>query len=537
MPWSVLIPRTDPKQTLRIRRYLLAAGTSLLVVLLLAASYSLGMLELPIFIRASVLICALTALIYGVFRSGLNRHFSDPSLAMEQTIIASTTVLYIMYQADGLRDLLLPVYLMPLLFGMLWLDRVRLLLLASLLLAAYAGMVLLCAYTKPSSVDAATEVTLFVVLCIVLPWLAVMGGYFHSVRARLSESRNDLRRTLTELQQTNQTLQDSHAELERRASTDRLTGAWNRRRLDEAAGDEMVRLQRYGHALCLLFLDIDFFKEVNDRHGHAAGDQVLIELAARIRSALRGADSLTRWGGEEFLVLCPDTGLTAAASFAERLRNTIAATKFSVMEPITVSIGVAECLPEETWERWFERADAALYRAKAAGRNRVKIAPETPVRSGGAAAAVPETFVQLVWHRAYECGHEDVDGEHKALFRVCNDLLAAILSERSMDEVLAIADALVGEVAQHFRDEESIIGCAGYPAAAAHAAIHRELANRAVALVERLRADKAEFGEVFQFLAEDVVAKHILAADRDFFPYLENQRRKADRGTQTATAA
>lgn len=528
MPWSVLIPHTDLKQVLRIRRYLMAASTSFLVVFLLAVSYAQGLLALPVLIEATVIICALIALFYAVFRSGLNRYFPDPSLAMEQIIMASMTVVYIMYQAGRLRGVLLPVYLMPLLFGVFGLSRVRLLVLVLLLLLAYACMVLLSAYTKPGNMDPATEVTLFVVLCTVLPWFATMGSHFYSVRERLSQSRSELRQALEKLQQTNQSLQDSHAELDRLASTDKLTGAWNRRRMDEAVGNEMDRRKRYAHPLSMLVLDIDFFKKVNDRYGHAAGDQLLVKLAAQIRSSLRVADSLTRWGGEEFVVLCPDTGLSAAAVFAERLRKTITRMNLAVLNEITVSIGVAECLPGETWEKWFQRADAALFRAKASGRNQVQIAPETPAPPG-AAAAVSRNLVQIVWDSAYECGHEAVDREHKALFRDSNDLLAAILSRQPADEVDARIDTLVRDLVHHFRDEESIIAAAGYPAAAAHAAIHRELLNRAGALVERFRAGTADVGELFQFLAEDVAAEHMLGADRDFFPYLENRRQPADR--------
>ncbi len=506
-----------------MRRYLMAASTSLLVVFLLVVSYAQGLLALPVLIEATVIICALIALIYAVFRSGFNRHFPDPSLAMEQIILASMTVVYIMYQAGRLRGVLLPVYLMPLLFGVFGLNRVRLLLLVLLLLLAYAGMVLLSAYTKPGEMDSATEVTLFVVLCTVLPWFATTGSYFHSLRERLSQSRSELRQALEELQQTNQSLQDSHAELDQLASTDKLTGAWNRRRMEEAVGNEMDRLRRYAHPLSLLVLDIDYFKNVNDRYGHAAGDQLLVKIAAQIRSSLRVADSLTRWGGEEFIVLCPNTGLSAAVVFAERLRKTIAGMNFSVVKEITVSIGAAECLPGETWEEWFERADAALYRAKVSGRNQVQIAPGTPAQPG-AAAAVPGNFVQLIWHSAYECGHEVVDREHKALFRDSNDLLSAILSGQPADEVDAIVDTLIRDLVQHFQDEESIIAAAGYPGAVAHATIHREIVNRAGALVERFRSGNADLGELFQFLAEDVVAKHMLGADCDFFPYLENQR-------------
>jgi len=346
----------------------------------------------------------------------------------------------------------------------------------------------------------------------------------HACELEGCELLAEMRRSLDALRKRNQELEVSLAEVECLAGTDKLTGAWNRRRLEEAVNSELERMQRYGHPLSLLVLDIDLFKHVNDNYGHAAGDRLLVELSGRIRSVLRSTDSLTRWGGEEFVVLCPNTALPMAAVFAERLRGAIARTDFSVGESATVSIGAAECLPGETWELWFHRADAMLLRAKASGRNQVRVAPEIPMRAG-ATEEGPSNLVRLVWQRAYECGHEVVDHEHKALFGDVNDLLATIMSGRPVRETGAIADILIRDVSQHFQDEESIIAAAGYPRAARHAALHRALVARALILVERFRAGEANMGEIFQFLAHDLIARHILRADRDFFSYLQRQSR------------
>lgn len=333
-----------------------------------------------------------------------------------------------------------------------------------------------------------------------------------------------MRQTLDELQLTNQELQKTMVELDRLASTDKLTGAWNRRRLEEAVFNEMDRLKRYDHPLSMLIIDIDLFKKVNDYHGHAVGDQVLAILAAVVQSTYRAIDSLTRWGGEEFVVLCPNTTLSTSAMLAERLRERIAQAVFPAVKNITVSIGVAECMSGETWEQWFKRADDALYRAKACGRNQVQIAPETPQRVG-VGENVSANFVQLSWHPAYECGHPLIDDQHRALFGDANNLLTAILSGRPADEVATVIDALVRDVVQHFQDEESIFTAAGYPGAAEHAAIHRQLVESAVTLVGRFHAGTLGIGELFQYLAHDVVARHMLGADREYFPYLEARRK------------
>jgi diguanylate cyclase (GGDEF)-like protein/hemerythrin-like metal-binding protein len=322
------------------------------------------------------------------------------------------------------------------------------------------------------------------------------------------------------LEQDNQGLQLAFDELDRLAGTDKLTGAWNRRWLDEAVPSEMDRLARYDHPLSLLILDADFFKTINDRFGHDAGDQVLVELASQLRSALRASDSLARWGGEEFVVLCPNTTLTTASVLAGRMREKIAKAEFPGAGRLTVSIGVAECLPGETWEQWFQRADTMLFQAKAGGRNQVQISPETPQRSQ-AGEKIAARFLKLVWQGAYESGHEEIDRDHQALFDRANALLAAMLSGRPLDETSEIVDAFIREVALHFQNEEAIFTTAGYPEAAAHAEIHRELCAEAVGLTDRFRYGLLGASELFQFLAQDIVAKHILGADREFFHYLE----------------
>jgi len=331
--------------------------------------------------------------------------------------------------------------------------------------------------------------------------------------------RDELGQVLGELSTMQEKLKVVIGELDHLASTDKLTGSWNRRRLEEAARSEMDRLKRYDHPLCLMVFDIDFFKKINDCYGHNAGDQVLVELAAKIRSSLRTSDSLTRWGGEEFVVLCPNTTLSTASLLAERLRNKIAGAHFPEVEHVTVSVGVAECVSGESWEQWFKRADEALYRAKTGGRNQVQVAPEAPDRAG-AGENVAANFVQLVWQKPYESGNELIDREHRGLFNDANELLAAMLSRRPADEVKTLVDTLARDVVKHFQDEMEILVTSGYPGVAEHAALHRELVNGIDTLVGRFHAGTLGIGELFNFLAHDVAAKHLLGADREFFPYI-----------------
>jgi len=360
---------------------------------------------------------------------------------------------------------------------------------------------------------------------IMRPLNKAVGHFKEIAKGNLNENittsgKDEIGQVLGELSSMQDKLKLVISELDHLASTDKLTGSWNRRRLEENVRSEMDRLIRYDHPLCLMVLDIDFFKKINDRYGHNAGDQVLVVLAAHIRASLRTSDSLTRWGGEEFVVLCPNTTLSTASLLAERLRNKIAGTNFPEVEHITVSVGVAECQTEETFEHWFKRADEALYRAKSGGRNQVKIAPETPNRTG-IGEKVAANFVQIVWRKSYESGNEVIDREHQGLFNDANELLAAMLSGRPMDEMKTLIDALIRDAVKHFQNEEAILVTVGYPGVAEHAAIHRKLVDDAVILSDRFHAGTLGIGELFSFMAHDVVARHMLGADREFFPYLE----------------
>ncbi|MDA0662055.1 MAG: PleD family two-component system response regulator [Proteobacteria bacterium] len=159
------------------------------------------------------------------------------------------------------------------------------------------------------------------------------------------------------------------------ALTDSLTGLYNRRYLIAHLDGQIGRVERGGKSLSLIMFDIDFFKRVNDAHGHAVGDAVLQELASRVSGKLRSFDTVARMGGEEFVIVLPDTNVTIACAVAERLRQDIETTGFAAPGltaklPITISIGVATALESgDTSEAILKRADDALYRAKAAGRN------------------------------------------------------------------------------------------------------------------------------------------------------------------------
>jgi diguanylate cyclase (GGDEF)-like protein/PAS domain S-box-containing protein len=158
-------------------------------------------------------------------------------------------------------------------------------------------------------------------------------------------------------------------ELRNLAITDPLTGAMNRRYLMQALESETQRAQRYGRPLALIMFDIDHFKAINDTHGHDRGDAVLVAVVQQVQRRLRRSDTLARWGGEEFMVLLPETQFPHAMALAEALRRGLHAVPGD--GAVTASFGVVAYSPTETLDQWLKRVDDLVFQAKHAGRDRV----------------------------------------------------------------------------------------------------------------------------------------------------------------------
>ena len=163
-------------------------------------------------------------------------------------------------------------------------------------------------------------------------------------------------------------------ELAALSHTDELTRLPNRRRLAQVVGAELLRFARYGRGFALIMIDVDHFKDVNDRFGHRMGDQALKALAVRAGETLREGDTLGRWGGEEFVIVLPEAGLDDALGKARALCAHVAAAPLINDQLISISCGVASVSPADTAESLFHRADMALYAAKQRGRNRAESA-------------------------------------------------------------------------------------------------------------------------------------------------------------------
>lgn len=171
------------------------------------------------------------------------------------------------------------------------------------------------------------------------------------------------------------------------SQTDVLTRVANRAKLNCDLETEVARWTRYRRPVSVILIDIDFFKQINDVHGHLTGDRVLIQVADVLSQTVRGTDSVGRWGGEEFLVICPETTLDQAVALAERLRLAVAEAPYPTGQSQTISLGVACAQKDDTPDSLLHRADTALYASKEAGRNRTTAAgeerPRVPCPAGG----------------------------------------------------------------------------------------------------------------------------------------------------------
>ena len=342
-------PPDDAQQILRINRNLAAAGSSLLVILLLTFYWREGYLGAHAYGMAVAMIVVLIVVFQAIFRTGLNTRAADPSLTMAQVASACAVLVFINFHLQAARGAFLLVYIMAVIFAVFRLNTKQILLVVVPILIAHVGSIFQMRGRGIDPEIIRLEFIQWVVLVVVLLWFSQLGGYISNMRRRL--------RSL--------------------AVRDALTDAYSRRHMTDMLAAEKARAHRSGSAFCIVLIDLDRFKSINDVHGHGVGDQVLVDFAALVKRHVRIVDHVGRYGGEEFLLLLPDTQLSAAVAVAQRIREATRAADWSALTAglvVTVSIGVHEPGRDESIEQALEQADAALYRAKHAGRDRVEYA-------------------------------------------------------------------------------------------------------------------------------------------------------------------
>jgi len=356
-----IIPKDDPHQAMRIRRFFSASAAYVLNVGLSYAAYVWGMMEWQAIAGFLIIIPVINIILYIIFRTGLNLKFPDPSLTIIQMCAAILVTMYGMYFANEARGILLLVYILILIFGIYKLNTRSFLYVSAFTLVTYGIDIALLNYFRSDSVNLNVEYLQWLVLSLVLVAFSIIGGHISSLRRNLRISRTELEKSL--------------AIIKEMSIRDELTGVYNRRHLMELLEHEHHRISRGGAHFSVAMLDIDYFKTVNDTHGHLTGDEVLRAVSDVIHNSLRSADFCGRYGGEEFLLVMTQTNINGALLCAERIRSNIEQSRFPNLGSnfrVTVSLGVTEFAGKEDIPTMIARADKALYLAKETGRNRVE---------------------------------------------------------------------------------------------------------------------------------------------------------------------
>ncbi|HCF3370514.1 TPA: GGDEF domain-containing protein [Pseudomonas aeruginosa] len=352
-------------QKLLLRRFGMAAGTHLLGLVLLWLALLSGFYRAaPTTAAASTtLVVACQLAFLWLFASGRNLRYADPSLTEPQVLVAIAWLTYFLYHVDSLRGTFMVFYVLALLFGVFQLPPRVFARCAALAFIAFSGIYLVEALQQRLELPGRAALQVLVMF-IVMVWLSLFASYIQAMRQRMRQRRYAL-------QAHQDTLRGMMRQLEDLVATDELTGLFNRRhfmRLASRALEDLLPNRQHGLAL----IDLDHFKRINDRHGHAAGDRVLQTFAAVARSCLRDGDVLARYGGEEFVLLLPHADAEQLESCCERLRLA-----FEQAEPVGVtvdtlslSVGMTLLYADDDLDEALQRADQALYRAKRGGRNR-----------------------------------------------------------------------------------------------------------------------------------------------------------------------
>lgn len=292
---------------------------------------------------------------------------------------------------------------------------------------------------------------------------------------------------------------------------DKLTGINNRYYFDKRIIEEMGVSDRYGTPLSLIVFDLDRFKYVNDTFGHDIGDKVLITLSDRIKRLMRKTDIFARWGGEEFVILMTHTNLEGALCASEKIRKEAENIYHMGVGEVTISIGVAQRLDNESLDSWFKRADRALYRAKKEGRNRVC----------GDFEEKEQVFVDMKWQDSWNSGNIEIDSQHKALLKILNSIIETIFKEREYEVLENKLSDLLEHLEYHFEYEESFLREIGYPQEKEHRKLHVELLKKTENLIEKQKdLGIITNADIFEFIVGELVVEHVVKEDAKFFKYV-----------------
>jgi diguanylate cyclase len=350
------------QRSARRRPTYIAQAVSYLISAAILALYAYAG-TINIDVALAYLVCGITTTATGLYLSEINFNdrFKDQYLSVPQSLVSMTIQLVAIYLAPEIGFYFIFILFIILSFGALMMNARD-----TAIVWTYSTLgltTLLLMTDKAISMPMATWTDRALVLACAVTALgrcASTGLYGNSLREALYRRGNELKA--------------AHAKIEELAQVDELTGLLNRRYIMRSLNEEIARAQRTGTACSVAIIDLDFFKRVNDQFGHPVGDEVLRTFAVTVFANLRLADKLGRYGGEEFLMILPDTAKDEAVVTLNRLRSIVSEVDWAAisgMMNVTISAGISEVRPEDSAADILARVDAALYGAKDAGRNRV----------------------------------------------------------------------------------------------------------------------------------------------------------------------
>lgn len=350
---------TDRHQRIRLTMTVTAALLMLCSIAAMEVVTAAGLtLAVPVHWLSLVSFIGLVV-VYVLIRSGFSQRWDDPALTLFQ-ISFSITCTAVAYTILGsARGIVLPILAVILFFGMFGLTPKQMLFVLIYGTTAFGVALAIVQWSPAFGGQALALSAAYMVMIIVV----LASCTFLNLRVLAARKRKN-------------ELAQAVANERERSIRDELTGLYNRRFMLEMLHLEGIRARRNGHSLLTALLDLDHFKHINDNHGHDAGDRVLCSFAGTVVGCIRSSDTLARWGGEEFVLLMSNTTADDASLLLERVRAQVQASVVELASGVnarlTVSIGVAELqLQGETPIGLLQRADTALYAAKAQGRNRV----------------------------------------------------------------------------------------------------------------------------------------------------------------------
>lgn len=308
-------------------------------------------------------------------------------------------------------------------------------------------------------------------------------------------------------------IEQKNIELSELALVDNLTNLSNRHYFDHDIEFLIATTIRNKSKLTMLMIDLDRFKLVNDTFGHLVGDNVLKQTAQILKNSVRATDRVYRWGGEEFIVITPETSNSQATLVAEKICQNFREARFDVIGSITVSIGLSSYDVSESINDWINRADLSLYQAKQSGRNKWVAWLDDE--------QLPVHFSRFIWKAEYESGNNEIDNDHKLLVEYVNHLHDLIVYQSSIDTIREHILKMNKHIQNHFVHEEAVLLKFNFEDRLEHRAIHQRILSEYEIIVKKAINGDISLGAIMSYLVEKVLLGHILNDDKQFFDLIK----------------